>query len=764
MGRLFSPTLSRRSSFLPLLSSFTVLLGLSGCTHGCARTPLESSAGEAPLSPIAQEQGAAAPELPLDEPEPSFAEAFRMQDFKRVARAIDQAPEHEQKQPEVRYLRAKVALALQDPETALHKLSNLEKEYPPFTPEVSALRLQAAKQSQDFTLLLHFLDGTTSPEELLLLARAAQEQGNPTSARHFAAQGLAIQERSPKTQKTPLSAELRHLLASLALTEKNTNQALEHYLWLAIHMPHHPVAQGVDQTIVSLDPQRALNDAQRLARARLFAERGLWQETEQELGKIQGTLPPGTADFTLALALYNAREDYPRAATLFAEAARKSKQLSNEALYHEARTLTRAHRTHEALSKYQALSRKTGEYTEDASFQVARMALLEGKWTQAVEAFDAYKKKYPRSNRYRSAWSREMPVARLLAGQAAAAERELFALSQSEKNQLDRARYLQLAAVASAAAGKKEQALTRYQQVIREFPLSLPALLAAARLREAGHPTPPLFEAAPEASPLPPLELQLPDKVRRLHHVGLDEAAENALRQEERSLRAQYGTRNGEALCRLYGKLHSAQRRYQIAQTAASWSQLRYAPNEQTHWQFDCIYPQPYADSVQLETTLFQVSPAFVYGVMRQESAFRPTVVSPAHAVGLMQIIPPTATRIAEELNVTYDPQHMRVPAINIRFGTYYLQKLLQFFGGRLELAAAAYNAGPHAVNHWLKHGEKLPLDLFVARIPYAETRTYVYRVLGNTARYAYLMGGSEAVPTVSLEIPPGLRAPADAY
>lgn len=79
-------------------------------------------------------------------------------------------------------------------------------------------------------------------------------------------------------------------------------------------------------------------------------------------------------------------------------------------------------------------------------------------------------------------------------------------------------------------------------------------------------------------------------------------------------------------------------------------------------------------------------------------------------------------------------------------------------------LAAAAYNAGPAAVSRWLETGETLPLDVFVARIPYEETRTYVSRVVGNLARYAYLSGGDGAVPRLELEIAKGLRAEPDAY
>jgi len=79
-------------------------------------------------------------------------------------------------------------------------------------------------------------------------------------------------------------------------------------------------------------------------------------------------------------------------------------------------------------------------------------------------------------------------------------------------------------------------------------------------------------------------------------------------------------------------------------------------------------------------------------------------------------------------------------------------------------LAAAAYNAGPGAVSHWLAGGEQLELDLFVARIPYSETRSYVERVVENLARYAYLEGGPTQIPSLTLALPAGLRAGVDAY
>ncbi|HEX9621130.1 MAG TPA: lytic murein transglycosylase, partial [Polyangiaceae bacterium] len=75
-----------------------------------------------------------------------------------------------------------------------------------------------------------------------------------------------------------------------------------------------------------------------------------------------------------------------------------------------------------------------------------------------------------------------------------------------------------------------------------------------------------------------------------------------------------------------------------------------------------------------------------------------------------------------------------------------------------------AYNAGPHAVPRSLAREQPLPADLFVAAIPYGETREYAYRVLGNYARYQYMDAGAEGVTLPALELPKVEPLPANAY
>ncbi len=151
-------------------------------------------------------------------------------------------------------------------------------------------------------------------------------------------------------------------------------------------------------------------------------------------------------------------------------------------------------------------------------------------------------------------------------------------------------------------------------------------------------------------------------------------------------------------------------------------------------------WPRPYGSGVIEATDEFEFDPSMVYAIMREESSYRPGVRSRADARGLMQIVPPTAKRIAAKLGVSgFDSASLYTPAINLRFGTFYLAQLVERFGGSRPLAIAAYNAGPEAVERWRNRDGKLELDLFVESVPYGETRRYLRRVLGSRQMYRLL-------------------------
>jgi soluble lytic murein transglycosylase len=134
-----------------------------------------------------------------------------------------------------------------------------------------------------------------------------------------------------------------------------------------------------------------------------------------------------------------------------------------------------------------------------------------------------------------------------------------------------------------------------------------------------------------------------------------------------------------------------------------------------------------------------RVEPGLVYAVMREESGYRPKVVSISGARGLLQIMPETGERLAlRESLAGFSPDDLFMPSVNIRLGSAYLEQLMNRFGGRRSAAVASYNAGPEAVSGWLDAGPSDD-DEWVEAIPYEQTREYVKRVLRSLHVYRAL-------------------------
>ncbi len=288
---------------------------------------------------------------------------------------------------------------------------------------------------------------------------------------------------------------------------------------------------------------------------------------------------------------------------------------------------------------------------------------------------------------------------------------------------------------------------------MRDQPLTYAALASTARLMQLGVTLPPVIPPGSQVGEPRPLDVELPAQVALLHELGLDRDAEAELRSSERGL-ARFGARSGEALCTMYGLLDTAARRYQLAQTSVTQGALMVAPTPATRWQWDCVYPRPFAEATRKTAEAVGVEKALLYSIMRQESAFRVGAGSPVGARGLMQLMPRTAERVAEEHGRPYDEARLVEPGVSIELSSRYLKKLMDAFGGSVPLALAAYNAGPTAVRRWLENAPTIPLDVFLARIPYDETLEYVERVVSNFARYRYLEGGADAVPYLDLALP----------
>lgn len=154
-------------------------------------------------------------------------------------------------------------------------------------------------------------------------------------------------------------------------------------------------------------------------------------------------------------------------------------------------------------------------------------------------------------------------------------------------------------------------------------------------------------------------------------------------------------------------------------------------------------YPTPGAGLIERAAAEQDVSAAWVFGLIRQESRFMPAVSSAVGARGLMQIMPGTADWTARKIGMD-DYTHSRLTDLetNTRIGTAYLKMLETAFDGSKVLATAAYNAGPARARLW-RNALKAPMEaaVFIECIPFYETRDYVKNVMANTQTYGMRFG-----------------------
>ncbi len=176
----------------------------------------------------------------------------------------------------------------------------------------------------------------------------------------------------------------------------------------------------------------------------------------------------------------------------------------------------------------------------------------------------------------------------------------------------------------------------------------------------------------------------------------------------------------------------------QIAQHQG-WHQMAiFALANAKHWDdLEVRFPLYYLEPVTKYAQYHQLAPAFVYGIIRRESAFDDRASSSVGARGLMQLMPATARKVARKLNQRLGSvSALENPDTNIRLGTAYFRSLLERFAGHFVLATAAYNAGPHRVARWLPENQSLPADIWIDTIPFRETRRYVRAVLAYAMIY----------------------------
>ncbi|MDP3910947.1 MAG: transglycosylase SLT domain-containing protein, partial [Gemmatimonadales bacterium] len=251
---------------------------------------------------------------------------------------------------------------------------------------------------------------------------------------------------------------------------------------------------------------------------------------------------------------------------------------------------------------------------------------------------------------------------------------------------------------------------------------------------------PAMVIAAPEATPVPEAVVAGLARLDTLLLAGLDTAAQAEIRlllsRPPRDLDALLGWSEGLSV-----------RGYGAAAVRLGWQAALQAPGAARVLR--AIFPWPNRAAVEAEADEFGVDRLLLAAIVRQESVFDVEALSPAGARGLAQLMPGTAALTARGLDVTFRPEWITVPDLNLHLGAAHLANLLR----RLprEAAIAAYNAGGTPVRRWLRQPDAADPDRFIELISYPETRGYVRSVLRNRELYrAMYAADADTIPTAA--------------
>ncbi|MCA9625974.1 MAG: transglycosylase SLT domain-containing protein, partial [Myxococcales bacterium] len=471
----------------------------------------------------------------------------------------------------------------------------------------------------------------------LAAARAWQRAGALGKARQVADAAVKLAER---TRRQDDEAEAHFVRAEIAEAKKEIAVAATDYRWFVTHATGDPRVRGA---IAAIDRMKgALTPVERAEALAETADHDNLTSTLEVIADLAKKHPKDAVPLALAKAraVYKVR-DYRAARDAYDAAAALPSGFAAEAKYYAARAAARTGDQDDALARYADISRRypKNAWAERAAYRHAELLLVMGRFGPAADAWASYSSRFGKGKsaldaRYGRA------VALLSAGEAKKARPLLAGLRDDADHWRDASNLRHLEALAALQSGDKAGATKIWLELLEERPLTWAGLAARARLASIEHaPLPPAM-AAGKATPVSPLPIGLPAGPALLASVGLDQSAEARLAMMEQEAAQPFVGRESEALCEMYGRLSTAGWRFKAGVRAVPLEQLMRPPSSDERWAWECVYPRPFAEQVRAAEERHKLPAGLVHAVMRQESAFRTTAVSPVGARGLMQLMP----------------------------------------------------------------------------------------------------------------------------
>ena len=405
-----------------------------------------------------------------------------------------------------------------------------------------------------------------------------------------------------------------------------------------------------------------------------------------------------------------------------------------KALYQIGQILWNRHDNARALDYFRQVIERypTSPYIERSRYAVGDIYESFGRKQEAIAAYTSIIKNFPNSQVHDDAASR---LAWLYYRDRdwALAYATFRKLAANANNSGFRTAGLYWQGRSAEKLGDAETAIRIYQQIVDGNEESYyQALALHALMRQGIAVEEPKISALPYSDEVdPPMSAEILyhlSRARELSALSLHRLAVTEVSEIGRLSKNQSGLR------RLLMREYFTNRAYDRSLAIAN--QLPSSENDRNLYRF----PLAYWEMIQQKAQERELDPYLVLALIRQESLFDPQARSPAAALGLMQLLPSTASRVAKQIGIS-PPSNEQLfqPETNLVLGTQYLKDLLQRYSDDWFKAIAAYNAGEAAVDRWEKEIRTDDAEEFVERIPYLETRGYVKLVMRNHRIYKRL-------------------------
>lgn len=364
-------------------------------------------------------------------------------------------------------------------------------------------------------------------------------------------------------------------------------------------------------------------------------------------------------------------------------------------------------------------------------YNAARLYQVNNQTQQAIKTYDLLIRSYPR-NKYAEDGAWNLGWIYYRKGQYREAHGTFSAFTNSDSSfNASNAKYWKARTLEKQ--GKHDEAHMQYRELAGSTTPTYHTYLAQ---KKSGY-TPTFTNISPESVTLGPKATQRKNKAQMLINLGMPEEAqlEIVAMEDEANTKEEL-----VIVSLLYSEVDDYYQSIKVAQGLGLPQANRLS------------YPKGFKEFVGPYSKKYGVDELLVYSIIREESRFQKDVVSPADAVGLMQLIPPTARTVARQIGINgFSTAMLTIPRINIEMGIFYFKQVLDKFNGDVELALASYNAGPHRAADWKTRFYGLEKDEFIEEVPFRETRNYIRRILRSYGAYKAIYGGTaQAAPVES--------------